>query len=160
MTYSSINYTIPLEFWSHKVRGNRSKRSKFLACDSGLCICRDDLRAVVQLVPANQMRNVQNYLMFFVRVFSLLTLFGWTWMLSGFVILRTLNKNGSVGIPPIDELSLAITLDRASPVDFTVDCPLTWSPILLIETCLEKYYKLLIEMCEFLFRHTTIQRRA
>lgn len=53
------------------------------------------------------------------------TLFGCTWMLNGFVILKTLNKNGSVGIPPIDELSFEINDIIDSPVDLIVDAPLT-----------------------------------
>lgn len=55
-------------------------------------------------------------------------------MLSGFVMLNTLNKNGSAGIPPIKDLSSAITLARDSPDDFNLDGPDTWSPILYMKT--------------------------
>lgn len=51
-------------------------------------------------------------------------------MLKGFAILNTLNRNGKDVAPPIDEVSLAITLESGSPVSLTIDGPLTWSPIL------------------------------
>lgn len=45
-------------------------------------------------------------------------------------MLNTLNKNGRAAIPPIKELSSAITLARDFPDDFNIEGPDTWSPIL------------------------------
>lgn len=49
-------------------------------------------------------------------------------------MLNTLNKNGSDFEPPIDDASLAITLEIDSPVALMVDGPLTWSPILVYKS--------------------------
>lgn len=65
-----------------------------------------------------------------------ITLFGWICMLNGFVTLNTLNKNGKLLIPPMSALSRSITFEMGSPLDFTVDVPLTWSPILWDESIL------------------------
>lgn len=46
-------------------------------------------------------------------------------MLNGFVMLKTLKRNGKFCAPPIDELSFEIIFESGSPVALTTDGPLT-----------------------------------
>lgn len=131
--YWSINRESLLVYEIRTTLGSPSMQWKFRVCDLDLCIYPDDLHVIAQLVPAFQLKisiydEIQDS--WGRPIWTVLTLFGWTCMLNGFVMLNTLNKNGRAGIPPIEELSSAITFARDSPDDFNFDGPETWSPIL------------------------------